>query len=146
MGNCISDLTEPPFQTPVAKIEKCELGEMSLLSGINIEISLVIKNPNSKSLMMDEVFYKLSNKSDGTVLAEDTVIRRELIRPDSMKVVTVPVKMGYFGMGKSAKSMFVRGATKIDIVGTVTFEAAASTGDKEINVPFNGDWEIQMSG
>lgn len=145
MGNCISELTEPPFQTPTVKLEKCEAGGMSLLQGMSVYLSLRIRNPNKKSLMMDVVSYKFAKKSDGTVLADDTTIKRELFRGETEKVVTVPIKVSYFGMGASAQSLLVKGKTKLDITGTVTFEAAPATGDKEIDVKFRGDWEIEMS-
>lgn len=147
MGSCmstLSELTEPPFQTPRVTLDRCEVGAMSLLQGMNITLVLVVRNPNSKKLMMDVVSYKLAKNSDGTVLADATVIKRELLQPDSSKTVSIPIKVGFIGMGKSAKSMLVSGATKIDITGTVTFEAAPATGDKEIDVNFRGNWEIEM--
>jgi LEA14-like dessication related protein len=119
---------------------------MSLLQGMNIVLCLHVKNPNSKSVMMDAVFCQLSKKSDGTVLSEETVIKRELFRPEAAKTVNVPMKIGLLGMSTSAKSMLVKGTTKIDIVGTVTFEAAPATGDKEININFKGSWEVDMTG
>jgi len=94
---------------------------------------------------MDVVSYKLAKESDGTVLADDTAIKRELLQPDSSKIISIPIKVGFFGMGKSAKSMLVSGKTMINITGTVTFEAAPATGDKEIDVNFRGNWEIEMS-
>lgn len=144
MGNCISELTEPPFQTPTVKLESCEAGEMSLLSGMSVNLSLRIRNPNKKSIMMDAVTYKLAKDSDGTVLGNDTTIKRELFRGESEKVVIVPIKVSYVGMGASAKSMWVKGSTKLDITGTVTFEAAPATGDREIDCKFRGQWEIEM--
>ncbi len=83
---------------------------MSLLSGMNVNLSLRIRNPNKKSLMMDAVAYKLAKQSDGTVLADGTAIKRE----------------------------------KLDITGTVTFEAAPATGDKEVDCSFRGQWEIEL--
>lgn len=144
MGNCISELTEPPFQRPTVRLEGCEAGEMSLLSGMNVNLSLRIRNPNKKSLMMDAVAYKLAKQSDGTVLADGTAIKRELFRGESEKVVKVTLKMSYVGMGASAKSMWVKGSTKLDITGTVTFEAAPATGDKEVDCSFRGQWEIEL--
>lgn len=141
----MSDLTEPPFQNPTVILEKCDVGQMSLLQGMNVDLHLAVRNPNSKSLMMDVVTYRIAKDSDDTVLADDTAIKRELIRPDSAKVVVLPVKVGYFAMSKSAKSMLVSGRTKLNIDGTVTFEAAPATGDKEIDVNFKGSWEIEMS-
>lgn len=146
MGICMSaieELTEPPFMTPTVKLEKCEAGEMSLLHGMSVNLSLRIRNPNKKSLMMDVVTYKIAKESDGTVLADDTAIKRELFRGESEKVVTLPIKVSYFGMGASAQSILVKGSTKLDITGTVTFEAAPATGDKEIDVRFSGDWMIE---
>jgi len=142
----LSDLTAPPFVNPSVTLENVSVGDVSLLQGMNINISLKVTNKNSKSLMMDSVFYKLAKQSDGTVLAEDTMIKRELIRPESTKVVVLPVKVTFFAMGASAKSMLVKGTTKIDINGIVTFEAAPATGDKDIDISFRGNWEIDVSG
>lgn len=129
---------------PKVVLERCESGNMSLLSGMIINLFLSIRNPNPKSIMMDAVSFKLTKDSDGTVLADDTTIKRELFQPDSTKLVEVPVKLGLMGMGASAKSMLVSGKTKIIIHGTVTFEASPSTGDKEIDADFRGSWEIEM--
>lgn len=141
----IQELTEPPFEKPHVSLEKCEVGTMSLLSGMTITLFLKVRNPNSKSIMMDAVEYKLEKTSDGTVLADDTVIKRELLRPDTSKLVEVPIKIGVMSMGASAKSIFVSGKTKIDITGSITIEASPATGDKEIECPFRGNWEIEMS-
>lgn len=148
MGICMSaieELTEPPFMMPTCRLEKCEAGEMSLLSGMSVNLSLRIRNPNKKSLMMDAVTYKLAKESDGTVLTDNTSIKRELFRGESEKVVTIPIKLSFFGMGASAQSILVKGSTKVDIIGTVTFEAAPATGDKEIDVKFRGEWKIETS-
>jgi hypothetical protein len=118
---------------------------MSLWNGASVDVSLLITNPNSTGkLDATEFTCMICNKSDGSVLSEDTLKQEISIPPSGSADVVVPLKVGIFGIGSSGKSILVRGATEIIVSGEVTFNAPMAE-TRALKVPYQREIDIVFS-
>lgn len=126
MGLCMSKTGL--FMNPTVKVMGAHVVSVGL-TGVQLDVTLRVGNPNPASLHATRVIYTLTKTSDGTTLA-DGVDRTKftLEAANDNNRVVVPMSFKYWGIGSAGKSLVQRGQTEITVSGEITFDAPLAPG------------------
>lgn len=137
MGGCLSRASAGVFMNPTVSIKTCEVRGISF-QGVNMDIILVIENPNPAAMEANRIYYKIVKASDNTLMAKDVVERQFAIPAGKSTDVLVPVTFSYSGLGAAGMSLINKGTTKLLVSGDMTFEAPLAP-NGTITIPFQGE-------
>ena len=104
------------FANPDVKVVDCDVKSAGL-SGITLEVKLLVANPNPATLQVVRIIYDLKKGSDGAVLADGVSRQQATLKAADTTEVRDPMSFKYWGLGAAGKSIVTRGKTTILVKG-----------------------------
>lgn len=125
----------PLIKTPTFEFSDFNRGRLSL-SGAELELKVIIKNPNSFAIWVDGVDYNLI--VNGAKWAESTISQRVELGSDTEREVTIPLQLNFAQLGSATYQLLTGGSSfNYEVTGQTNAGADIPGFRENTQIPFN---------